>query len=64
VHVLNLASRGNITTQYLNADPVRGFPPARKQAAIDSIAGFLVFLEQILQFDFNKRIYFAGRRRN
>lgn len=58
---MNLNTRGNITTQYLNADPARGFPPARKQAALVAISGFYsIFLIQIIIFDFLGFILLAG----
>ncbi|MFH4980086.1 hypothetical protein AB6A40_006795 [Gnathostoma spinigerum] len=42
IHVLDLASRGTITTQQCFPDPQRGSPCARKEAAIASMSGFIL----------------------
>lgn len=42
VHVLNIESRGQISTYPCSPDPQRGMPPGRKQAALDAIAGFIL----------------------
>lgn len=41
IHILNLQSQ-QLTTQFAQPDPSRGLPPARKQAALDSVAGFIL----------------------
>ncbi|CAD5217441.1 unnamed protein product [Bursaphelenchus okinawaensis] len=41
IHILSLNTQ-QITTQYCQADPQRGNPPARKQAALDAISGFIL----------------------
>jgi len=41
LHILSLQSQ-QLTTQFCQPDPARGLPPARKQAALDSTAGFIL----------------------
>ncbi|GMR61735.1 hypothetical protein PMAYCL1PPCAC_31930 [Pristionchus mayeri] len=42
IHVLSLDSPGQINTHTCHADPTRGMPPARQQAAIDSVSGYIL----------------------
>jgi len=41
IHILSLQSQ-QLTTQFCHPDPIRGLPSARKQAALDSTAGFIL----------------------
>jgi len=41
IHILSLQSQ-QLTTQFCHPDPNRGLPSARKQAALDSTAGFIL----------------------
>ncbi|GMT30719.1 hypothetical protein PFISCL1PPCAC_22016 [Pristionchus fissidentatus] len=42
IHVLDLENGGQLTTHTCHADPARGMPPARQQAAIDSLSGYIL----------------------
>lgn len=39
VHILNIADRNRIVTRGTAPDTARGFPPTRKQAAIETFGG-------------------------
>lgn len=41
IHILEITGQHHLQTVLCNPDPVRGVPCARKQAAIDSLAGML-----------------------
>uniref|UniRef100_A0A7E4ZYP7 CUB domain-containing protein n=1 Tax=Panagrellus redivivus TaxID=6233 RepID=A0A7E4ZYP7_PANRE len=50
VHILSLQTQ-QLTTQYCQPDPQRGTPPPRREAGIDSIAGFIILAGGELEYE-------------